>query len=331
MDRVGRLLVVGGGGARGAWSGGVVKRLRYTEHKQPYRYAFGTSTGSPMAPLIVLDKFGPLETAYTSVNQGDIFSVNPFTAAGQLRGLNAAWRFLLHKNSFGDSTKLLTMIKKYFTAEDFRQMNDRGSGIEFTVACIDFTTGGVVYQSSAQAGLTYEDMCNWIWASSNEPLFMTFVPIGKDNYVDGGVRANVPVVRALKAAKAYGIQDIDVIVSKPVDPIINKSFKPDGILNNLLRVIELWETEVRNSNIEIAELLAKLGEVDLPSPGLAAGESQAINLHFYYIPRALFEACPNDLIFNEAQMKQFWADGENGQQDRPPRQLTILHKHIDLL
>src|SRR5579863_3049279 len=319
MDVAGRLLVVGGGGARGAWSGGFVKRLRYTEHKQPYRYVFGTSTGSLKAPLIVLDKFGPLETAYTSVNQGDIFSINPFTAAGRLKGLNAAWRFLLHKNSFGDSTELLTMIKKFVTESDYRQLVDPKSGIEFTVACIDFTTGGVVYQPSSQPGLTYEDMCKWIWASSNEPLFMTFVQIGNDNYVDGGVRANVPVVQALKAAKGHGIHDIDVIISKPVDPIVNKSFQLDGILNNLLRVITLWETEVRNSNIVIAELLAKLGEVDPPSPSLAAGESQAVNLHFYYIPRALFEACQNELIFNEAQMKQFWADGENGQQDRPPK------------
>src|SRR5690349_7601950 len=72
-----RLLVIGGGGARGAWSGGLAKYLTI-QNGRPYRYVFGTSTGSLLAPMVVLNEFGTLKTAYTTVEQNDIFNVNPF-------------------------------------------------------------------------------------------------------------------------------------------------------------------------------------------------------------------------------------------------------------
>jgi predicted acylesterase/phospholipase RssA len=325
-----RLLVVGGGGARGAWGGGFAHSLR-KKFNQPYRYVFGTSTGSLMAPLIVLDDFDTLKTAYTSVTQSDIFNVNPFNDNGQLKGLNAALRFLLHKDTFGESKNLLTLIGKFLTPERYAELVTKMPEVQFTVCSVNFTTGEVQYVSSGGT-TSYKDVCSWIWASANEPLFMTFVGkpyITEGEHVDGGVRANVPVVKAMSYAMQHGIDDIDIIVNKPRDPIVNKTFQPDGILKNLERLIELWETEVRNSNIMIAKLLAKLGETELPGIETMTPDEPAMNLNFHFIPQNLFEDYQNELIFDQAKMTKFWGYGEAGMEDTtitPP--IKVLRRHV---
>lgn len=326
-----RLLVVGGGGARGAWGGGFAHSLRQ-KYKQPYRYVFGTSTGSLMAPFIVMDDFDTLKTAYTSVTQSSIFNVNPFKTDGSLNGLNAAWRFLTHQDTFGESANLLSLIGKFLPLQRYAELVIKEPEVQFTVCSVNFTTGEVQYASSGPT-TSYNDMCHWIWASANEPLFMTFVnePYLKGGaHVDGGVRANVPVVKALSYAMQHGIEEIDIIINKPIDPIIDKKFQPDGILKNLERLIELWETEVRNSNIIIATLLAQLGESGPPAPGeeTAAGETPAINLHFHYIPQKLFAQNQNELIFDESTMSQLWDAGEAALEDLTNRKdLKVFKKH----
>lgn len=62
-----RLLVVSGGGARGAWGVGLANYLDSTGKR--YAHVVGTSTGSLMAPLILLRKFSELNRAYTTTTQ----------------------------------------------------------------------------------------------------------------------------------------------------------------------------------------------------------------------------------------------------------------------
>jgi NTE family protein len=323
-----RLLVVGGGGARGAWGGGFAHCLR-RRYGQPYRFVFGTSTGSLLAPLIVLDDFATLKEAYTSITQSSVFNVNPFDKKGNLNGLNAAWRLLTHKDSFGESDNLLTLIRQFLTPDRYQQITNKNPSVQFTVCCVNFKDGQVVYRNSGPE-MKYEDICRWIWASANEPIFMSFVELPGGFYVDGGVRANVPVVETLSYAMKLGISEIDIIVNKPIDPIVNKSFKPDGILKDLLRLIELWETEVRNSNIMIAKLLARLGETEPPpiGPGKEMPSEPAINLHFHYIPGDLFSQYQNELIVDKQKMLEFWQKGERCLEDGAnQKNFTILHKH----
>src|ERR1700744_2503174 len=84
-----RILVCGGGGARGAWGAGYAKYLDSTLRSKNagfkgYNNVYGTSTGSLMAPLILLSDFGKLKTVYTTTNQKRIFNVNPFKLDGKI-------------------------------------------------------------------------------------------------------------------------------------------------------------------------------------------------------------------------------------------------------
>ncbi len=327
-----RLLVVGGGGARGAWGAGFAKYLA-VQQQQPYRYVFGTSTGSLMAPMIVLNDFDTLKKIYTSVTQDAIFDVNPFNKDGSLKTLNALWRLARGKQTFGESHNLRDLIARFLTPDRYASIIN-GTRTGFTVCTLNYRTGELLYKAAA-ASIPYEEMVSWIWASANEPLFMSFADtpyLQGGPYVDGGIRRNVPVLEALSYAKQEGISHIDIIVNKPIDPLINKTFQPAGILQNLLRVIEFWETEVRNSNILLAKLLDKLNETSLPPVGLAAAgkeEDALFNLNFHFIPADLYAANVNELVFDQQRMTDMWNAGEQGQEDKSSmRSYRVMEEHL---
>jgi len=328
-----RLLVVGGGGSRGAWGAGFVSFLK-EKNNCTYDHVIGTSTGSLMAPLIVLNKFDELKKAYTNVTQRDIFNVNPFKENGDLKPLLAIWRLAIGKKTFGESHNLKKLIRKFIAPEDYNAI--RSASKSFAVTALNYKDGSVAYASSEEVP-SYEEMIHWIWASANEPLFMSFVsqPLKGGYYVDGGVRQNIPVIRALQVAKDKGIAEIDIVVNKPRDPLVEKNFEPRGILKNLKRLIECWETEVRNDNIIIAKLLADLGRTDVPdvrTMKLEVKPPPSIQLHFHFIPQTLYEQNLNELIFNPGSMTALWAEGEKGHEDEKMKMdLNVTHDEIENL
>ncbi|NNF05818.1 MAG: hypothetical protein HKN21_03590, partial [Candidatus Eisenbacteria bacterium] len=70
-----RAIVVGGGGAKGAYAVGAVKHLK-RELGINFDIVVGTSTGALMAPLIVADEVEQLEEFYTTLTGPDIIKEN---------------------------------------------------------------------------------------------------------------------------------------------------------------------------------------------------------------------------------------------------------------
>ncbi|HYC76174.1 MAG TPA: patatin-like phospholipase family protein, partial [Planctomycetota bacterium] len=68
-------LVLGGGGARGAFTAGVVHYLQAVERIRRYPVVSGTSTGALVGALACTGQFALLKKLYTTVQAGDI--VNP--------------------------------------------------------------------------------------------------------------------------------------------------------------------------------------------------------------------------------------------------------------
>jgi predicted acylesterase/phospholipase RssA len=287
-----------------------------------------------MAPMIVLNDFDTLREAYTSVTQEAIFNVNPFKADGNLKTLLAVWRLITGKKTFGESHNLRKLIDKFLTKERYDTIVQSAPRKQFTVCTVNYENGVAGYTASEPAR-SWEEMGNWIWASANEPLFMSFTDetyLKGGTYVDGGVRENIPVIAALDYAKKQGIYDIDIIVNKPRDPIIEKQFKPAGILKNLRRLIELWETEVRNDDIIIAILLSQLGETTVPdiTAERAISNEPLFSLNFHYIPAPLYAANTNELIFDHDNMEALWNAGEAGHEDPKSLTVPVKQKQIDI-
>ncbi|QNF35302.1 patatin-like phospholipase family protein [Adhaeribacter swui] len=326
-----RLLVVGGGGARGAWAAGFAKNL--STKYGPYRTVYGTSTGSLMAPLIVLNHFDALKTAYTSVTQRSIFNVNPFNPkTGNIKALPAIFRLIIGKNTLGESKNLRKLINQFVSAEQYSSIRNSPEKLSFTVTVVDLTTGKTEYKSS-QNITDSEQMKDWMWASANQPLFMSYYPRkGKSVYVDGGVLEPVPLTEALRyALKDKTINDIDVIINQPITPLLDTVFEDRGVLKSLNRLVSVWLTEIRDNDTLISQLIAlavnnqiteqmlmALNKNNLVTPALP--DSDDINIHLHYFPPNLYTPeNQKELLFDKQRMLQMWQAGESGQEDPNPK------------
>ena len=329
-----RLLVVSGGGARGAWGVGLANFLDSTGKR--YAHVVGTSTGSLMAPLIVLRKFGELNRAYTTTTQKQIFTVNPFKADGSIRLLNALFR--INKPSLGTTDNLKTLIRTFVTPADYAQIRTNGQGLDFTVSLVNFRTLEPAYQSASQ-NPDYEQMVNWIWASANEPVFMS--PYRKVNadgtedfWVDGGVRNPIPIRQGLQIALEKGYTTIDVIINSPLSADEPTATWPDNhpsLFKSLTRTIATYGSGTREMNITIGRLLTRLANVQ-PDAQLASSTRQpiaamnepALTLTFYFMPDDLYGLIPNELNFDPVAMTTLLNAGKQGRYVTQPTQPTML-------
>lgn len=323
-----RLLVVSGGGARGAWGVGLANYLDSTGKR--YAHVVGTSTGSLMAPLILLRKFSELNRAYTTTTQNKIFNINPFKADGSIRLLNALFR--INKPSLGTTDNLKTLIHTFIPPDDYARIRTDGQGLDFTVSLVNFRTLEPAYQSASQ-NADYEQMVNWIWASANEPVFMS--PYRKTNadgtedfWVDGGVRNPIPIRQGLQIALDKGYATIDVIVNSPLSADEPTATWPDNhpsLFKSLTRTLNTYGSGTREMNITIGRLLTRLANVPTNAQ-LASSTRQpvtpldepALTLTFYFMPDELYKLIPNELNFNPATMTTLLNAGKQGQYVTPP-------------
>jgi NTE family protein len=298
-----KVLVVSGGGARGAWGAGVAKAL---SQKSNYVCVVGTSTGSLMAPLVILRKFDSLETAYTTQSQGDIFNVNPFKPNGTIRPFNALWRLIIGKRTLGESKNLKKLINKYVPLEDFNAIKAQGKTVIVNV--VNMTTDSL--ESKSSDDYKHSDFKNWIWASGNEPVFMSLYQKNtrdkdgnriKNFYVDGGIRRVIPLQEGVAYAIKNHIRDIDVIINAPLKDTTNadciKPHYPTTILGSIQQTIDITLSEVKIENIKIGLDSARFGAND------------EIRVRVISMPVDLYCKGQNELIFDKVIMREFWDRG----------------------
>lgn len=108
-----RVLVISGGGARGAWGGGVAKRL-VQDSGYHYRAIFGTSSGSLLAPMIALGDVNKMEKGFTEVNQKDIFNRNPFNKKGDVKGFATFLKIAFGSKNLGETKNLKKNAAVFF-------------------------------------------------------------------------------------------------------------------------------------------------------------------------------------------------------------------------
>ena len=276
-----RSLVMSGGGSKGAFLGGEFQAL--VEQGLDWDLYVGCSTGSILNTLSPLGDYERLKEAYTSVNQDSIFpKVNPFTKKGKINIWNAIWRIIRGKNSLGEADGLIPLMKQFYKVEDFYAI--KRAGKEVFNCTTNYTTGEVEYFSNFDT--IYDTYLQSVLASASVPLGFDLVNINGFEYLDGGVMEHVPIQKAINE----GATEIDVLISRPkVYPKDN--WEPDGILDVLMRTIDLMEREISYSDVLIGRLIA--GDKD-------------ITLNIRYTPRVLTK---NSLVFNKEIMTAWWYEG----------------------
>jgi NTE family protein len=323
-----KVLVVSGGGARGAWGVGVVSVLY--QMNGGYRAVFGTSTGSLMAPFIILQKFDELEQIYGNISQSDIFNQNPFkltcdctnfTASTKIRGFKAVVRFIFGKKTFGESKNLLKLIHQKLTQDDYNLLIDYYHAYQamFAVAVTNTRTGNV--EIKTDTGYTksrddYDRLCRWIWASANEPIFMSYVRMDSSYYVDGGVREVIPIQDALQYAISNSqIDSVEVIVNNSRIPGTQQwDVHGGGILYGLERLLDIYNMGTVAYNEQYAELLAKYYDATNHDPVSNVPGTvlplRKIHLRIHYMPDSVAEKYPDALGFCKCSMMELIRQGK---------------------
>ncbi|HVF97987.1 MAG TPA: patatin-like phospholipase family protein, partial [Flavisolibacter sp.] len=298
----------------GAWGAGFAKRL--TDSFGIYNVAFGTSTGSLMSPLILLGEFGRLEKAYTTVTHHNIFDVNPFTETGELRTYNAVIRVLAGKQTLGESNNLRKLIDVFLKDEDYSKI--RQSKV-LGIATVELASGESFMKFSTDIASPNE-MKDWIWASSNQPVLMSYhhqeKQPGKMGYfVDAGIQETVPVTDALEyALSRKEIKTIDVIVNRPKFPAFESEHQPTTILKGMLRIMDIWRTKTEVVPYDVL-LAVQASEMDRLN-----GDTVHISLHHF--PSELFLENKHSLLFDPVKMTRLWEEGFKGREDI----MTLVNK-----
>lgn len=283
-----KALVISGGGAKGAFAGGVAEYL-IQECGGDYDLYVGSSTGSLLINHLALGKIDKIREVFTNVTQKDIFNINPFHTK-QVGGhvevtinhLNVLKTFFLRRRTFGESKNLIKLLKKNFTVDEFEELKSKKKEVLVTVSNLS------TYKKEFKSNLdcTHKDFIEWIWASSNYVPFMSLMEKDGFEYADGGFSAYAPIQTAIDK----GATAIDVIVLE-TQQIVRNTLPSTNAFSTSLKVIFHMMDQISHDDLAIGKLKAKQNNVQL---------------RFFHLPRVLTET---PLIFNPVEMANWWEEG----------------------
>ncbi len=283
-----KALVISGGGSKGAFAGGVAQYLLKKQQKE-YDIFIGTSTGSLLVSHLALGHLPELKKLYTNVNQRSIFSNNPFTIKKihgekviSINHLNTLWNFLNGRKTFGESKNLKKLIRKNITEEMYLKIIENEKEVVVTVS--NLSRNKIEYKSLQEC--SYDDFCDWIWASCNYVPFMSLLEKNGCQYADGGFGCLVPIREAIKR----GAKEVDAIILETEVTQINR-LKSKNSFSLLFDVFDFMLEHVERHNITIGKLYAK---------------QHGVKLNLYYTPTVL---TTNSLIFDKKLMYKWWKSG----------------------
>ena len=329
-----RIMVISGGGAKGAWGGGLAEALHEKDYKE-YKIVIGTSTGSLMAPFITLNAYDQLKEGYTNVRDKDIFNVRPFKTRGkkrgQLRPINAFLRILLARKSLGETKRLRKTIKRFFTDSLYQEIRKSPDSLEFIPTVVNVNQSKTEFKSSKN--YDYENIVNWMWASSNQPVFMSLykerVNGKKQYYVDGGLKDFIPINKAIEIARKENIDSIDVIVHSKDYPT-EDPLKKVGILKLIVRTLSIFSNDVKENDLYSAKLLDRFGKKIQEASGRnKPSKNTGIVLTIYFMPDIDHDQISNSLLFDKEQMLQLWKRGYDFV-DSPYQEAHTLRLRVDV-
>ncbi|WP_158978335.1 patatin family protein [Cellulophaga sp. L1A9] len=285
-----RALVISGGGSKGAFAGGVAQYL-IEEAQREYDLLIGTSTGSLLISHLGLKKIEKIKNIYTSVSQEDIFSNCPFSIQKKhgvesigIHHFNVLKNFYRGSKTFGESHKLLKLIKNTITMSEFEELINGTKDIVVTVS--NLSLNQVEYKSIND--FSYDEFCEWVWISCNYTPFMSLVKKNGCEYADGGLGTMVPIEEAIKR----GATTIDAIILQTEVTHLNR-MPSKNVFSLLTNMFAFMLDRIEHQNIRIGKYVAS--------------HNNAI-INFYYTPTVL---TTNSLIFDKAKMTAWWKSGFN--------------------
>lgn len=244
-----RALVISGGGSKGAFAVGVVKRLLREYPNLDFDMYVGTSTGSLIAPLAAMGAYDLLEELYTNIKTSDIITKG-----------NLGDR--LSQHSIFDATPLWQLIEKYFNEENYQILQASGKHLYLTTTCLQ-TSELVVFTNNPAptASQHYEvrTLVNGdhfrkaVMGSACQPVFMPPIKVNlkvpgeaHPNYqfVDGGVREYAGIQMAIDND---AIEVFTILLSTGQKVLLDTEFKT--IFPILQQTIDIFTEDVAKNDL----------------------------------------------------------------------------------
>lgn len=196
-----RALVLSGGGSKGAYQVGALKAL--AEAGRHWNTVHGVSVGALNGSWIAMHS--PSEHATCIPGLLEIWK--SVKDSNSIYKPWASWKlhygWSMWKGSLNSGKPMRKLVEQLWNEEKLRR-----SGVKFTVGCCSLTTG----QYQAIDSDTAPNMMEYVLASSHLPVVFEPLTIDGEQWVDGGIRHQIPILEALKERP----DEIDVVITSPV-------------------------------------------------------------------------------------------------------------------
>lgn len=326
-----RALVISGGGSKGAFAVGVIKRLLKEYPNLEFDSYVGTSTGSLIVPLAAMGAYDLLEELYTTQKTENI-----------IKKSNLGDR--LNQHSIFDANPLWGLIEQYYTDDNYKILQESGKKIYLTTTCLQ-TSELVVFTNDTDPATSddYEvrtlvnaaHFRKAVMASACQPVFMPPIKVNKNvpgdpapdhQFVDGGVREYAGVEMAIDNGAT---EVFTILLSTGQKVIVDAEFKT--IFPILQQTIDIFTEDVGKNDLIIpSQYNAALEYIDavkkkMKRAGLDAAvvdeyfrvkgkenpyeDKQPIKF-FTFRPKEPLGGGPGGLTFDSAEMKKMIAAGQ---------------------
>lgn len=241
-----RALVLSGGGSKGAYQVGVLKRWM-GEQGLDYQILCGVSVGALNVAALAQAPFGSPKQAIERLERLWLENVRTETIwkrwwpFGKVSGI---W-----KRSLLNSQPLIDLVRGNL---DVNAIKESGRSVHVGAVCLD--TGEIGYGDQ-----TSENFVDWVLASASYPIFLTPIEIDGKLWSDGGLRNLTPLGQAIK----LGATEVDVIICS--NPGLNPSWhesEKNALPDQLYRTIDIMSDQILRSDLQVTELKNELATIN---------------------------------------------------------------------
>jgi predicted acylesterase/phospholipase RssA len=246
-----RALVISGGGSKGAFAVGVLKKLFSEFPNLDFDILVGTSTGSLIVPYVSISEMKLLEKLYTEQTTDNV------VLTGRLGDR-------INNVSIFDASPLKASLEKNYTDARYDAIKATGKKIFLTTTCLQ-TEQLVVFTTSndpnTDVGYDVRKIENAdhfrraVLASACQPVFMQPVKVNRDiagepnpnfQFVDGGVREYAGIEMAID----NGATEIFTILLSP-DGTVTEPAELKDLFSILRRTIDIFTDDVGKNDLII--------------------------------------------------------------------------------
>lgn len=229
-----RALVMSGGGSKGSYQVGVLKKLLVDDNTK-YDLLAGVSVGAINAAFLAQYSKDDNQAAWENLKATwDQVTTSKVRKRWCPFGMVEA----LWKPSIYNSEPLQKWVRGSL---DVGKVRSQSRPVRIVAVSWDSGESRVITEKE-------ENLADWVLASSAFPIMLTPISIGGEQWTDGGVRNVTPLGEAIRA----GATDIDVIITSDPDlPVSYKSAGAHALPGLTIRALELMSSQIMRADLKI--------------------------------------------------------------------------------